>query len=262
MLFVGHDAKRAPQHAREAFVGVLDGFESLGPAGELGLFEAVGGSRTNDGNDGHKAVNVAHIGHAGEAGHGGAFNVVNAASIARRDHVPDARIAPRLDVAFTRRILRATEQADFEGVKVEGLKGAERLRFAAEGQRGGGSRGGDVWIVCSNLCPLCLSAPLRQNRAASGSNRTLRVPQHGEAALGEDVELDEADGFDGIHVEVGGGPAFAADEGGCEAANGIAGEHDAAGVHLGVAREVVEHAGHEQRGAQRLFLPGAVVTLT
>lgn len=93
------------------------------------------------------------------------------------------------------------------------------------------------------------------------SNSRLRVPQHGEATLGEDVELDEADGFHSVHVEVRGGPAFAADEGGGEAADGIAGEHDAAGVHFGVAGEAVEHACHEQGGAQRLLLPGAVVAL-
>ena len=80
------------------------------------------------------------------------------------------------------------------------------------------------------------------------------VAHDGEAALGEDVHFDEADGFDGVHVEMGGGPAFVRDEGGGEFAHRLSGKDDAAGMHLGMTRETIEEGGGFDGGAERFFL--------
>src|SRR5206468_3347203 len=66
------------------------------------------------------------------------------------------------------------------------------------------------------------------------------------------------EGFDGVHVEVGGGVAFGGGEGGHELVDGLAGEDEAAGVHFGIAGEAVEEFGHLKGAAVGLFLEGEV----
>lgn len=87
------------------------------------------------------------------------------------------------------------------------------------------------------------------------------VADDGETALGEDVDFDEADGFDGVHVKVGGGPAFGGHEGGGEGVDGVSGEDDAAGVHFGMAWEAVEEGGHGEGAAPGFFVEGEVTAL-
>ena len=82
----------------------------------------------------------------------------------------------------------------------------------------------------------------------------LHVAHHSQAALGQDVDFHQANGFDGIHVEVRRRIALVRDEGGRQLAHRLARQHDAAGVHFGIARKAVKEPGHFERRAVRLFV--------
>ena len=76
----------------------------------------------------------------------------------------------------------------------------------------------------------------------------LHIPHDGQSALGEDVHFDETDGFDGVHVEVGGGITFGGGEARGEFVHGLMGKDQSAGVHFGIAREAIEEVSHLERG--------------
>ncbi len=94
---------------------------------------------------------------------------------------------------------------------------------------------------------------------AAGGESGGDIAHDGEAALGEDIHFNEADGFDRIHIKMGGGVAFMGNEGGGELEDGLAGEDDAAGMHFGVARQAIEELGHFEGGFVRFFLEGEVL---
>ena len=76
--------------------------------------------------------------------------------------------------------------------------------------------------------------------------------------MGEDVHFDEPDGFDGVHVEMGGGIAFGGDETRGDFVQGLAREDQAAGMHFGIARETVEESRHLERSRVRLLVEGQI----
>ena len=88
--------------------------------------------------------------------------------------------------------------------------------------------------------------------------RAFGIAEDRESALREDVEFDEADLFDGVHVEVGGRPAFGACEGRGEFVDRIAGEDDPARVDLRVAGESVEQGGQAQGGLRGFVIEESV----
>src|SRR6266446_9545181 len=67
------------------------------------LLAFVGCAGPNDADNGNQAVNLIHVAHPAKAGHGRALDVVDGASIAAGDHLPDYRVSPR-----------------FKGIEVEG----------------------------------------------------------------------------------------------------------------------------------------------
>ncbi len=78
---------------------------------------------------------------------------------------------------------------------------------------------------------------------------------HGrQAALRQNVHLHQTDGFHGIHVKVRRGAAFVGDESGRQFMHGLAREHEAAGMHLGITRHAIEEFSHLQGGAERFFV--------
>ena len=66
--------------------------------------------------------------------------------------------------------------------------------------------------------------------------------------------LTKPDGFHGIHVEMRRGVALVGDESRRQFVHRLAREHEAARVHLGIARHAVEEFGHLQRGLVRFFV--------
>ncbi len=92
----------------------------------------------------------------------------------------------------------------------------------------------------------------------AGGKRPGGVAEYRESALGEDIELHESDILDGVHVEVGGRPAFVAQEGGGEFVDRMPGENDSARMDLRVARKAVEKRCQPQGGLCGLVIEESV----
>ena len=82
------------------------------------------------------------------------------------------------------------------------------------------------------------------------------VPHDRQSALGEDVEFDQPDRLDAVHVEMGRGIALGAHEGRGVIQNRIAGKHHPAGVHLGITGKAVQDGGKSHGGPGRLLGEG------
>ena len=80
------------------------------------------------------------------------------------------------------------------------------------------------------------------------------VAENGEPALREDVELDQADIFHGVHIEMRGWPAFVALEGRSEVVDRTPREDEPAGMHLGMSWQTLQTRSKLQRGEGRLFI--------
>ena len=70
------------------------------------------------------------------------------------------------------------------------------------------------------------------------------VAHHGQAALGKDVDLDQAHRFHGVHVVMRSGQALVRDERGRQFVHRLARQHHAARMHLRAARNAVQEGGH------------------
>ena len=194
VLFVSNHPEGGAEHRLQARVQVMGGFDPLAAPGELLFLHVVGGPGADHGDDGDEPVNVPDIAHPGEADHGRALDVVDASGFPVGDHLPDARVFPRLEL----------------------------LQVGADSARG---------------------------------QRCEGVADDGEAALGEDVHLHQADGLHGVHVEMGGGIAFVGEKDGGELLDWVSGKYEAAGMHLRVTRESFHELGQLDGGLEWLFIP-------
>ena len=98
--------------------------------------------------------------------------------------------------------------------------------------------------------PYCGIVPRLQTSKIDGDPRGQRlsgIPHRRQSALGQDIHLHQADGFNGIHIEVRRRVAFVRDEAGHQIVHRLARQHHAARMHLGVAREAVQELRHLER---------------
>ncbi len=113
-------------------------------------------------------------------------------------------------------------------------------------ERPQGRRHSELWIL------------ERGRRTADGFKH---VAHDRKAALGENVHLDQAHGFDGVHIEMGRGIAFGRQETGSDLVHRLAREHQAARMHLGIARKTIQEVRHPKRRRVRLLVPGQVAAI-
>ena len=238
VLLVNHQPEGAPQARGQRRMRIGDELQPLIATGEPGFLLFIGRARTDHADNGDQAIDIPHVAHAAEAHHGRTFNVVNRARPAAGDHFPDGGVAPHFPT----------------------LLGAAPLHRHG---RLGHSRACGTALVVEKPFLLLGGFPAdghggQVHRDAPGGERLLHVAHRGQPALGQDIDLDQADDLHGIHVVVGGGISFAGNKGGRQLAHRLAGEHDAAGMHFGVTREAIEKLRHLQGRSIRVLVDGQV----
>ena len=94
VLFINDKAECTAQAGFKRRMRITNGTELLITTGELHLFAFVGCAWANDGNDGDEGIDVLNIAHFAEGDHGRTFDVMNGASGAARDQVPNSTVLP------------------------------------------------------------------------------------------------------------------------------------------------------------------------
>jgi len=94
MFLVGDETEGRAENRFQGGMDAGNGGEALIAAGELILFQFVGGAGTDDRNNRNKAVDIPRPAHPVQRGHGRALHMVNSAGPAGADHVPDFLILP------------------------------------------------------------------------------------------------------------------------------------------------------------------------